>query len=32
MNYQPRPEDVGFILNAVLGAVPRLRALPAFAD
>ncbi|MEJ8815093.1 acyl-CoA dehydrogenase family protein [Variovorax ureilyticus] len=32
MNYQPRPEDAGFILNAVLAAVPRLRSLPAFAD
>ncbi len=32
MNYQPRPDDVGFLLNTVLGAVPRLRALPAFAD
>lgn len=32
MNYQPRPDDVGFVLNAVLGAVPRLGALPPFAE
>ena len=32
MNYQPGPDDVGFVLNAVLGAVPRLGALPPFAD
>lgn len=32
MNYQPRPDDVSFVLNAVLGAVPRLRALPPFAE
>jgi len=32
MDYQPRPDETGFLLNAVLAAVPRLRALPAFAD
>ena len=32
MNYQPRPDDVSFLLNAVLGAMPRLRALPPFAE
>lgn len=32
MNYQPRPDDVSFVLNAVLGAASRLRALPPFAE
>jgi alkylation response protein AidB-like acyl-CoA dehydrogenase len=32
MNYQPRPDDVSFLLNAVLEATPRLRALPPFAE
>lgn len=32
MNYQPRPDDVSFVLNTVLGAVPRLRALRPFAE
>jgi alkylation response protein AidB-like acyl-CoA dehydrogenase len=32
MNYQPRPEDVRFVLDAVLGATPALRALPPFAE
>ena len=32
MNYQPRPDDVSFVLGAVLGVVPRLRALPPFAE
>ena len=32
MDYQPRPEDVRFILNALLGASPRLRALAPFAE
>ena len=32
MNYQPRPDDVRFLLEAVLGATPRLRALAPFAE
>lgn len=32
MNYQPRPDDVRFLLEAVLGATPRLRALGPFAE
>jgi alkylation response protein AidB-like acyl-CoA dehydrogenase len=32
MNYQPRPDDVRFVLDAVLGAAPRLRALAPFAE
>ncbi len=32
MDYQPRPQDIGFLLHQVLGAGERLRALPAFAD
>jgi alkylation response protein AidB-like acyl-CoA dehydrogenase len=32
MNYQPRPEDVSFVLNTVLGVAPRLRALPPFSE
>ncbi|MDP9900654.1 acyl-CoA dehydrogenase family protein [Variovorax ginsengisoli] len=32
MDYQPRPADVEFVLNAVLGATPRLSALAPFAD
>ena len=32
MNYQPRPEDVRFVLDAVLGTTPRLRALAPFAE
>ncbi|RYF33084.1 MAG: acyl-CoA dehydrogenase [Comamonadaceae bacterium] len=32
MNYQPRPEDVRFVLHAVLDATPQLRALAPFAD
>ncbi|MDM0020589.1 acyl-CoA dehydrogenase family protein [Variovorax saccharolyticus] len=32
MNYQPRPDDVRFVLNTVLGATPRLRALAPFAE
>jgi len=32
MNYQPRPEDTHFILDTVLGAMPRLRALAPFAE
>ena len=32
MNYQPRPDDVSFVLNTVLGAAPRLRALAPFAE
>jgi alkylation response protein AidB-like acyl-CoA dehydrogenase len=31
MNYQPRPDDVRFVMNTVLGIVPRLGALPPFA-
>ncbi len=32
MTYQPRPGDVRFVLDAVLAAPERLRALPAFAE
>ena len=32
MNYQPRPDDVSFVLDTVLGAASRLRALPPFAE
>ena len=32
MNYLPRPEDVRFLLDAVLDATPRLRALAPFAE
>ncbi|MGK6305798.1 acyl-CoA dehydrogenase family protein [Variovorax sp. DT-64] len=32
MNYQPRPDDQRFLLDAVLGATPRLRALEPFAE
>jgi alkylation response protein AidB-like acyl-CoA dehydrogenase len=32
MDYQPRPEDVRFLLNAVLDAPARLRALAPFAE
>lgn len=32
MNYRPRPDDVRAILDTVLGSVPRLSALPAFAE
>ncbi|VTU36458.1 Acyl-CoA dehydrogenase [Variovorax sp. PBL-H6] len=32
MNYQPRPDDQRFLLDAVLGAAPRLRALGPFAE
>ncbi|RZL96048.1 MAG: acyl-CoA dehydrogenase [Variovorax sp.] len=32
MNYQPRPEDQHFILEAVLGTTARLQALAPFAD
>jgi len=32
MDYQPRPDDVSFVLNTVLGAAARLRALPPFAE
>ncbi|MDM0012382.1 acyl-CoA dehydrogenase family protein [Variovorax sp. J22P168] len=32
MNYQPRPDDIRFLLDRVLEAVPRLRRLPAFAE
>lgn len=32
MNYQPRPDDQRFLLDAVLGATPRLRALGPFAE
>ena len=32
MDYQPRPADVEFVLNAVLGVTPRLAALSLFAD
>jgi alkylation response protein AidB-like acyl-CoA dehydrogenase len=32
MDYQPRPADVRFVLDAVLGALPRLRALAPFAE
>ncbi|MDM0054272.1 acyl-CoA dehydrogenase family protein [Variovorax fucosicus] len=32
MNYQPRPEDQHFVLDAVLGTTPKLRALAPFAE
>jgi alkylation response protein AidB-like acyl-CoA dehydrogenase len=32
MDYQPRPEDIRFLLNAVLDAAARLRALAPFAE
>jgi alkylation response protein AidB-like acyl-CoA dehydrogenase len=32
MNYQPHPDDQRFLLEAVLGATPRLRALGPFAE
>ncbi|WP_219212520.1 acyl-CoA dehydrogenase family protein [Variovorax boronicumulans] len=32
MDYQPRPDDIRFLLNAVLDAPARLRALPPFAE
>ncbi|MGO4392071.1 acyl-CoA dehydrogenase family protein [Variovorax sp. M-6] len=32
MNYIPRPDEVRLILDTVLGTVPRLSALPAFAE
>ena len=32
MDYRPRPEDTLFLLDDVLGAGPRLRQLPAFAE
>lgn len=32
MDYRPRPEDHRFILNAVLDAPPKLRALAPFAE
>ena len=32
MNYTPRPEEACFLLDAVVGATPRLRALPPFAE
>ncbi|MGJ7496741.1 acyl-CoA dehydrogenase family protein [Variovorax sp. RT4R15] len=32
MNYQPRPEDQRFVLDAVLGTTPKLRALAPFAE
>ncbi|RIX75917.1 acyl-CoA dehydrogenase family protein [Acidovorax cavernicola] len=32
MHYQPRPEDVRFLLNAVLDAPTRLRALAPFSE
>jgi len=32
MNYQPNPEDVRFVLHAVLDATPQLRALAPFAE
>ena len=32
MDYQPRPDDVRFVLSTVLGAAPRLRALPPYAE
>ncbi|AMM25330.1 acyl-CoA dehydrogenase family protein [Variovorax sp. PAMC 28711] len=32
MNYQPRLDDVRFVLHAVLDATPQLRALSPFAD
>jgi alkylation response protein AidB-like acyl-CoA dehydrogenase len=32
MNYQPRPDDVRFLLNTVLGAPARLGAMAPFAE
>ena len=32
MNFQPRPQDQRFILDAVLGTTPRLQALAPFAE
>jgi alkylation response protein AidB-like acyl-CoA dehydrogenase len=32
MDYRPLPEDTRFLLDTVLGAGPRLRQLPAFAE
>ena len=32
MDYQPRPDDVRFVLHAVLDATPRLQALAPFSD
>ena len=32
MDYRPRPEDIRFLLDKVLGAGQRLRQLPAFAE
>ncbi|MDB5730432.1 MAG: putative acyl-CoA dehydrogenase [Variovorax sp.] len=32
MNYQPCPDDVRFVLNAVLDATPRLNSLTPFAE
>ena len=32
MDYQPRPDDVRFVLDDVLGTWPRLRALAPFAE
>ncbi|MBT2322837.1 acyl-CoA dehydrogenase family protein [Variovorax paradoxus] len=32
MNFQPRPDEVRFLLQTVLGATPRLRALAPFAE
>ncbi|MGJ7565160.1 acyl-CoA dehydrogenase family protein [Variovorax sp. GB1R11] len=32
MDYQPRPDDIRFLLNAVLDAPARLRALAPFAE
>jgi alkylation response protein AidB-like acyl-CoA dehydrogenase len=32
MDYRPRPDDIRFLLDTVLGAGARLRQLPAFAE
>ncbi|RZL90968.1 MAG: acyl-CoA dehydrogenase [Variovorax sp.] len=32
MNYQPRPDETRFLLDAVLESMPRLRALAPFAE
>jgi alkylation response protein AidB-like acyl-CoA dehydrogenase len=32
MDYQPRPDETRFLLETVLGATPRLRALAPFAE
>ncbi|OUM00170.1 acyl-CoA dehydrogenase family protein [Variovorax sp. JS1663] len=32
MNYQPRPDDIRYLLETVLGATPRLRDLAPFAE